>query len=75
MSAPQDARSEPQAEWLADLEPADFRACPRCGGRSYTWGHPMPGEARPMVGELDTRERHMRTCCACGHEWPQGAWA
>lgn len=40
--------------------------CPRCGGRTYTWGEPLPGQWQPPEGAFDDRIRSNWTCVKCG---------
>lgn len=47
----------------------ETNACLRCGGRTYTWGDPLPGQAIPSKGVFDQRERSNRTCVSCGYTW------
>ena len=43
--------------------------CGRCGGQTYTYGMPLPGQSLPLPGQYDDRERTNRKCIKCGAEW------
>jgi len=46
--------------------------CQKCGGRTYTWGMPLPGQSPPSKGAIDQRERDHRTCVLCGNTVKSG---
>jgi predicted nucleic-acid-binding Zn-ribbon protein len=44
---------------------ADDTKCPKCGAQTYTWGDPLPGQTKPLLGGFDARERTHRSCVKC----------
>lgn len=40
--------------------------CPKCGGRTYTYGDPLPGQPVPARDRYDDRERENIACVNCG---------